>query len=119
MPPAPPTFSMITCWPRTSERRAPRIRPITSPAPPAANGMIMVSGLVGQACAGDCADAGVPAARRAATPATVPTSIDNVIGDLVGKRMGDLRGLDTDGQVGPDQAPPSGAAIWRHAPCAR
>src|SRR5258707_891263 len=36
MPPAPPTFSMITVWRRTSERRAPRIRPMTSVGPPAA-----------------------------------------------------------------------------------
>src|SRR5262249_42632511 len=34
IPPAPPAFSMITCWPRTSERRRPTMRPSTS-VPPA------------------------------------------------------------------------------------
>src|SRR5262249_47937312 len=48
MPPAPPTFSMITCWLRTSERRRPRMRPSTSVPPPAANGTTMVSGRAGQ-----------------------------------------------------------------------
>jgi hypothetical protein len=51
MPPAPPTFSMITCWPRTSESRRPTMRPSTSVPPPAANGTTMVSGRLGQLCA--------------------------------------------------------------------
>src|SRR5258708_6980899 len=51
MPPAPPTFSMITRWPNTSPRRAARMRPMMSTAPPAANGITMVSGRSGQLCA--------------------------------------------------------------------
>jgi len=43
-PAAPVVFSMITCWPRISLIRAPRIRPMTSNAPPAANGITMVIG---------------------------------------------------------------------------
>src|SRR6266568_6969384 len=51
MPPAPPTFSTITCWPKTSERRGARTRPRASAPPPAANGTTMVTGRVGQFCA--------------------------------------------------------------------
>ena len=51
MPPAPPTFSMMTCWPSTSESRAPRMRATVSEALPAANGTTMVTGRVGQFCA--------------------------------------------------------------------
>ena len=47
MPPAPPTFSITTCWPSSSLIRAPTMRPSTSVGPPAANGMIMVTGRVG------------------------------------------------------------------------
>ena len=42
---------MITCWPRTSERRRPTMRPSTSVPPPGANGTTMVNGRVGQLCA--------------------------------------------------------------------
>ncbi len=47
MPPAPPTFSTTTCWPRTSLMRCAMTRPSTSVGPPAANGMIILIGLVG------------------------------------------------------------------------
>src|SRR5438445_1641874 len=56
MPPAPPTFSMITGRPSTSESRGMRMRPSTSSAPPAANGITMVTGRDGHSCA----TAGVP-----------------------------------------------------------
>src|SRR5439155_273740 len=46
MPPAPPMFSTTTCWPRISLIRCPIIRPSTSVGPPAANGIIIVIGLV-------------------------------------------------------------------------
>src|SRR5437762_11928241 len=51
MPPAPPTFSTITCWPKSSERRGVRIRAMTSDVPPAAAATTMVTGRVGQSCA--------------------------------------------------------------------
>src|SRR5712692_5604993 len=52
MPPAPPTFSTITCWPRVSLRPDARMRPIVSTGPPAANGTTMVSARrAGQSCA--------------------------------------------------------------------
>ena len=47
MPPAPPTFSITTCWPSISLIRAPTTRPSTSVGPPAANGITMVTGRVG------------------------------------------------------------------------
>src|SRR5262245_25582361 len=51
MPPAPPTFSITTCWPSVSLMRCATTRPIVSCGPPAANGMIMVTGRVGYSCA--------------------------------------------------------------------
>src|SRR6516162_8155406 len=51
MPPAPVTFSTITCWPSSSDRRGASARAITSVAPPAPNGTTMVSGRDGQLCA--------------------------------------------------------------------
>src|SRR5215475_5398475 len=51
MPPAPPTFSTIICWPSRSESDVARIRPIESIGPPAANGTTRVTGRVGQSCA--------------------------------------------------------------------
>ena len=51
MPPPPPTFSMITCWPSASERPTARTRPAVSDELPAANGTTMVTGRVGQLCA--------------------------------------------------------------------
>jgi hypothetical protein len=55
MPPAPPTFSKSTGWPKSSESRDAKIRPKTSPALPAANGYTIVTGRVGQLCALDWA----------------------------------------------------------------
>src|SRR5438270_639866 len=52
MPAAAPTFSTITCWCRISLSRGANTRPITSNAPPAANGTTMVTGRVGHSCAG-------------------------------------------------------------------
>jgi hypothetical protein len=65
MPPAPPTFSTITCWPRISDSRAATIRPMMSAPPPAANGTTMVMGRLGQLCAA----AGAWAATQAKTDA--------------------------------------------------
>ena len=47
LPAAPPTFSMMTGWPRNVRRSSAIIRPITSDTPPGANGTIMVIGRVG------------------------------------------------------------------------
>src|SRR5512144_1265053 len=65
MPPAPPTFSMITCWPSTSDSRRPTIRPMTSVPPPAANGTTMVSGRAGQLSAAIAPSAPKPATTKA------------------------------------------------------
>src|SRR5438094_9946202 len=52
MPPAPPIFSTITCWPRSSDRRGARRRAITSTVLlPAAAGATIVTARVGQLCA--------------------------------------------------------------------
>ena len=51
MPPAPPTFSKTTVWPKSSERRDAKMRPMASAALPAANGYTMVTGRIGQSCA--------------------------------------------------------------------
>src|SRR3981081_2293746 len=67
MPPAPPTFSITTCWPSTSLMRAPTMRPSTSVGPPAAKGMIMVTGRLGKSCA----------AAGVATPASTANAIPN------------------------------------------
>src|SRR3954470_1887184 len=59
MPPPPPTFSTITCWPSCSPRLVAMMRPTTSIGPPAAKGTTMVTGRAGQVCVGDvCASAG-------------------------------------------------------------
>src|SRR5712691_2809518 len=65
IPPAPPTFSMTTCWPRTSDSRRPMMRPNTSVPPPAANGTTIVTGRVGQLWAA----AGLTPSRRNAEAA--------------------------------------------------
>jgi len=51
MPAAAPTFSTITCWPKLWLSCGAKMRPMTSNAPPAANGTTMVTGRVGQSCA--------------------------------------------------------------------
>src|SRR5262245_20572860 len=65
MPPEPPTFSIMTCWPKSSERPGARMRPTVSAGPPAANGTTMVTGRVGQSC-----DSAGPLHLRLATSAT-------------------------------------------------
>src|SRR5262249_338619 len=52
IPAAAPTFSTITCWPKLWLRCGANTRATTSNAPPAANGTTMVTGRVGQSCAG-------------------------------------------------------------------
>src|SRR5262249_23305231 len=52
MPAAAPTFSTITCWPKLWLRCGVKTRAVASNAPPAANGTTMVTGRVGQSCAG-------------------------------------------------------------------
>jgi hypothetical protein len=47
LPPAPPTFSMITGWPSESFMRSPIMRAIVSVGPPGANGTMMVIGREG------------------------------------------------------------------------
>src|SRR5262245_26485034 len=68
MPPAPPMFSTITCWPRSSLRRAAMMRPTVSIGPPAAYGTTSVTGRVGHSCASAAltSDAPARAARRTA-----------------------------------------------------
>src|SRR5712691_4886829 len=51
MPPAPPTFSTMICWPSSSLRRAAMIRPMVSTGPPAAYGTTSVTGRAGHSCA--------------------------------------------------------------------
>src|ERR1700730_8680082 len=47
LPPAPPRFSMTTCWPRRSDSHWAMIRATTSVAPPGGNGTIQCTGRVG------------------------------------------------------------------------
>src|ERR1700730_17652617 len=58
---------MTTCWPKISERRAPRMRANTSDPLPAGNVTTIVSGRVGQSCAA----AGMMAAASAAPRTTL------------------------------------------------
>src|SRR3984893_10222532 len=51
MPPAPATFSTITCCPSTSLMRCATMRPMPSCGPPAANGITIVTERVGHSCA--------------------------------------------------------------------
>src|SRR5882757_9896498 len=51
MPPAPPMFSITTCWPSGPAMPAARMRPTVSDALPAANGTTMLSGRDGQSSA--------------------------------------------------------------------
>src|SRR5215510_9056275 len=71
IPPPPLTFSMMSCWPSTSERCGCRMRPSVSTGPPAANGTTMVSVRAGHSSAARLSDsvaeasAKVPAASAA------------------------------------------------------
>src|SRR5262249_34980181 len=47
LPPAPPTFSMKNCWPSFSDSRCAMSRPAISVTPPAGNGMMILTGLLG------------------------------------------------------------------------
>jgi len=47
IPPAPLTFSTMTCWPRTSDSRAETMRAAVSLPLPAANGTTIVTGWFG------------------------------------------------------------------------
>src|SRR5215475_1931864 len=49
--PAPGLFSITTCWPQTSESRAPTLRAMMSVAPPGTNGTMRRTKRVGQAWA--------------------------------------------------------------------
>ena len=51
VPPAPPTFSTITGWPSDVFIRSETTRATMSVMPPAANGTMTVTGLVGKPCA--------------------------------------------------------------------
>ena len=51
VPPAPPMFSMTTCWPSVRDMCSATIRAVTSVVPPAVNGTIKVIGRVGKFCA--------------------------------------------------------------------
>src|SRR5262244_1707899 len=92
MPPAPPTFSMMTGLPSTSDRRGPTIRATTSSAPPGANGITMVIGFAGQSCA---------AAGKAASTSAVAI--------IVPMRRVPMRGM------GSSRLLPNEATLARHA----
>src|SRR3954463_14992347 len=47
LPPAPPMFSMKNCWPSFSDSRCAIMRPAISVTPPAGNGMMILTGLLG------------------------------------------------------------------------
>src|SRR5262245_64815491 len=49
--PAPGRFSITTCWPQTSDSRAPMVRAMMSVAPPGTNGTIRRTKRVGHAWA--------------------------------------------------------------------
>src|SRR5258708_25217809 len=68
MPPAPPTSSTMTCWPKISESRALKMRAKMSSEEPAANVTTRVTGRTGHswACAGRAAE---PNPTNAAAPA--------------------------------------------------
>src|ERR1700739_1360885 len=51
VPPAPPTFSTTTVWPRRADNCCAMMRPTISVVPPGANGTISVTGLGGQSSA--------------------------------------------------------------------
>src|ERR1051325_1827089 len=51
LPPAPPTFSMITGWPSDGRIASPMMRAAGSVEPPGGNGTIRVTGRDGNACA--------------------------------------------------------------------
>src|ERR1051325_5124846 len=51
LPPAPPTFSMITGWPSDGRIASPMMRAAVSVDPPGGNGTIRVTGRDGNACA--------------------------------------------------------------------
>src|SRR3954447_24640611 len=55
LPPAPPLFSIMTCWPQISDRRAAAMRAAASAPPPGGKPTIMRTTRVGQDAA--CADA--------------------------------------------------------------
>src|SRR6185436_234053 len=68
VPPAPPWFSTITCWPSDCESFAESGRQKVSTPPPAGNGLRNVIGLFGHACAcaaNDRAESAQAAAARA------------------------------------------------------
>src|SRR5215831_7687536 len=82
MPPAPPMFSITTCWPSTSLSRCPKMRAMVSTGPPAAYATTMVIGRDGQSCAG----AGVVSVRASA-------SATNILGMIVSSLFGRDPGL--------------------------
>src|SRR5215831_12870771 len=71
IPPAPATFSTITCWPRISDMRRAMMRPITSVPPPAPHGTTSVTVRVGQSCA----DAGLMAAAMSSGAMTTSARV--------------------------------------------
>src|SRR5438093_754475 len=84
MPPAPPMFSMITCWPSTSERRGLRMRANTSSPEPAANATTMVIGRVGQVCA-----VTLPLPCKLAVSARPTSAINRPIWILLARMVGE------------------------------
>src|SRR4030095_13693798 len=66
VPPAPPWFSMMICWPISFDTWAAMSRAMPSVGPPAVNGTTQVTVLAGQLCASDHGVVTISAAAAAA-----------------------------------------------------
>jgi hypothetical protein len=76
MPPAPPAFSTITCWPKSSPRRGVKTRIRPSLPPPAARGITIVMGRLGQSWAAPGTDVATSAAKAATARLMIDASGD-------------------------------------------
>src|SRR6185503_6492772 len=76
MPPAPPAFSTITCWPNSSPRRGVKTRIRPSLPPPAARGITIVMGRLGQSWAAPGTDIATSAAKAAMAHLIIDASGD-------------------------------------------
>src|SRR6185295_18204670 len=74
-PPAPPRFSITTCWPQIWVSFSPRRRAEISVAPPGGNGTMKRTGFCGQACAA--------APLEASASSTAPRSLTKPISILL------------------------------------
>src|ERR1700674_5364015 len=114
MPPAPPTFSTITCCCKASLKADCRIRATASIGPPAANGTTIVSGRIGQV------SASIGVAKIASRAIRTSRSILGSRGvssqlcvDLVYRDIGLKRDLAVSGDFALDEFHVVVAAQWR------